>query len=858
MGPTRSWIRPWYWRVISVFSLGFLLLCPVGGRGQYVTASKLTLRADDWITINKDYSSRRYVDLDQITPQNVAGLKEVCEIDLNEPSWFSSGILKVGRTLYVTTRRMTYAIDGETCELRWHKVIHDIVKPNNPGNSNNRGAAYLDGRLFRGTADGRMIALDAETGKKLWENPDADQNQKESFIAGPVAWDGKVFTGIATADFGARGRVMGFDAKTGKELWRFYTVPELVPNPPPPLPGQPIQPDYSGGAFWTSFSLDPATGEVFAPVSNPFPDYTGDVRPGDNLYTNSLLSLNADGGSLEFGAGLNWYYQAVPHDIHDWDLGTAPALFTNSDGKNIAAIAGKDGNVYLIDRATHMPIVWPPTRGTTQENGSAPFPANPNTPPLPPTAAVRVCPGAQGGAEFTGTAYSPQLDALYVGMVDWCFFYYNTPAANGLMSGAEAPDYSLGTPPRGWITAIDGNDGHVLWQYHTAAQVQAGPVITKSGILFDGDTLGNLLAFDAKTGSVLKSIDVKGALNSGLISYAVDGTQYLAANVGGAQLNSAGITHPLRVGGPLRVKIFGLTGSDHPKIVKLDRVPQDGMTPERMASNLYHNVCFGCHGPGGAGFAFPPLTSQYHILTDPQRLKAFLESVTPLMPKLYPGLLTDDDVELLVSYFKTLNFPFQPGYTRPTSGGTAGWPEIYSVLTHPRCINCHTQAPAVLNNTNLRFPRQADDRHPHLFGVVAGTTSPSSPPPMGDKGPATELCSSCHGSQNNAFTGAPGALNAMLAPLSMAWESSPNVAMSGNQLCTALKDKSRNGGRDLTGPGPPDSLLEHIETEPLVQWAFAPGTRLDGTPREPAPLSYPEFVAAFTTWANAGGPCPAP
>ena len=167
--------------------------------------------------------------------------------------------------------------------------------------------------------------------------------------------------------------------------------------------------------------------------------------------------------------------------------------------------------------------------------------------------------------------------------------------------------------------------------------------------------------------------------------------------------------------------------------MKLDRVPQDGATPERMGANLYHNVCFGCHGPGGAGFAFPPLTNQYQILTDPQRLEAFFESVTPLTPKLYPGLLTDDDVELLVGYFKTLNFPFQPGYTRPTSGGTAGWPEIYSVLTHPRCINCHTQAPAVLNNTNLRFPRQGDDRHPHLFGVVAGTTNPSSPPPMGDK-----------------------------------------------------------------------------------------------------------------------------
>jgi outer membrane protein assembly factor BamB len=153
-------------------------------------------------------------------------------------------------------------------------------------------------------------------------------------------------------------------------------------------------------------------------------------------------------------------------------------------------------------------------------------------------------------------------------MPDWCYFFFNLPAANDLMEGDDAPDYSLGTPPRGLITAIDGNDGHVLWQYHAAAQVLAGPVTTKSGILFDGDTLGNLLAFDASSGKVLKSIDV-------------NGTQYLAAEVGGLSLNSSGITRPLRVGGPLRVKIFGLTGSDSPKIVKLDRVPQDGATPEQ-------------------------------------------------------------------------------------------------------------------------------------------------------------------------------------------------------------------------------------------------------------------------------------
>lgn len=526
----RRWSRCLAWVVLGAL----LLVSPIGVSGQEASIAGQGPGGDDWITINKGYKSHRYVDLDQITPTNVSGLGEVCEIDLNEPSTFTSGILKIGRLLYVTTRRMTYAIDGATCDLRWRYAISDdALKPGNFGNSNNRGVAYLDGALFRGTGDGRLISLDAKTGKLRWEVPNADQDRAESLIAAPVAWDGKVFTGIATADFGVRGRVMGFDAKTGKELWRVYTVPATG--------------NYSGGAFWTSFSLDPKTNELFAPVSNPFPDWTGDVRPGPNLLTNALLSLNADTGKL------NWYYQAVPHDIHDWDLGTPAALYRTPDGHKIAAVAGKDGNVYAIDRATHVPLFVTP--GTTQENGG-PFGTTP----------VRACPGGIGGAQFNSTSYDPRLDALYVGMNDWCWFFFLHPEASDptKIVGDDAPDYSLGIPPRGWITAIDGQTGKVLWRYHAKAQVQAGTVATKSGLVFAGDTLGDLFAFDAKSGALLKRIDAQGGLNNGLISYAIAGTQYVAAEVGGTTLNPPGITRPMRVGGPLRVKIFGLYAGGRP------------------------------------------------------------------------------------------------------------------------------------------------------------------------------------------------------------------------------------------------------------------------------------------------------
>ncbi len=236
--------------------------------------------ADEWITVNKDYSSQRYVDLDQITPQNVSGLKELCELQLNEPSWFSSGLLMVGRTLYVSTLRATYAIDAASCELRWRNVI----ELGQTANISSRGPAYLDGTIFRGTADGRVLALDADTGKVIWDQQLADPKKGESFVAAPIAWNGKVFIGIAISDLGIRGNMIAIDAKTGRELWRFYTVPGSITSGVP---------SWGGGGFWSSFSLDPATGEVFGPVANPAPDFDLPVRPGDNLYTNSVIALDA-------------------------------------------------------------------------------------------------------------------------------------------------------------------------------------------------------------------------------------------------------------------------------------------------------------------------------------------------------------------------------------------------------------------------------------------------------------------------------------------------------------------------------------------------------------------------------------
>jgi alcohol dehydrogenase (cytochrome c) len=658
------------------------------------------------------------------------------------------------------------------------------------------------------------------------------------FPSAPIAWRGKVFIGIAFSDAGIAGRLLGLDAETGKELWRFNTT--LGFN--------------SGGGFWSSYSLDPGTGEVFGGVGNPFPDFNRDVAPNDpagTVYTDSIISVDAATGRL------NWHYQAVPHDEHDWDLATAPTLYRSSSGRDLLAIAGKDGRVHGIDRTARAVVFNTPA--TTIENDDIPL----------DKIWKHVCPGLQGGAMFNGAAYHPGLGMLFVGMADHCAWYIKHKAY-GENGGVPIKDWSAAAKlqaPQGWIVALDGETGAVVWRYQTDSQVLAGLTPTKSGLLFGGDTHGNLLVLSAKDGTLLKRIDAGGALNNGLISYWAGGSQYVAAAVGGATEN------PSKVAGPLRVVVYGLRGAEKPTVVALDRLPPSaaaGLTAGRMA---FLQACAQCHGDPRTGSSAPPLTRQSQ-LADPEVLKRFLASVPPPMPVLYPSVLDDNDVRMLAGFLRIDVFKCGPDEvqscnppTQPTTGGTKAWGAVYSVLTSPRCVNCHpatSKVPPLFGAFAQDYPRQGDDRHPHYYTVVRGDTVDFE---TAEKtgivhpgiGPPFERCASCHGSSNDAKTGIPGTEDPahpgepfwFLAPEPMAFESAPGVPLTGPELCARLKDKSRNGNRELA------DTLHHLATEFLVIWAWNPGKRLNGETRTTPPISHDDFVLAFSTWVADGAPCPA-
>ena len=340
-------------RTVSMF-ITFALLCSCSGRAASpVTepspadaatppaASPAAQAPGDWVAYNGSLNGDRFSPLTEISTANVGELRQACTFDAPAAISFQSGIVAVHGTLYFTVFDTTYAIDGATCQEKWKQTRPEPATYLNV----NRGVGYCDGKLFRGTGDGHALALDAATGKLLWDVAIADPKKGESVPLAPIAWDGLVFIGNAGGDnFGVTGRVYALDAASGKVVWQFHTVPESGParetwpaasadNPP------------TGGATWTSYALDEPSATLYVSTGNVAPDFMEAMHPGENLYANSVLALEARTGKLIA------YVQPVKGDFHDWDVAAAPALITTKSGRRYVAAGAKDGHIYAIDRS---------------------------------------------------------------------------------------------------------------------------------------------------------------------------------------------------------------------------------------------------------------------------------------------------------------------------------------------------------------------------------------------------------------------------------------------------------------------------------------------------------------------------
>jgi alcohol dehydrogenase (cytochrome c) len=486
----------------------------------------------DWSMYNGDYASTRYSQLDEITPQNVANLKQLCAYQLPESVTFESGIVAVDGTLYFTTFENTYAIDASTCAVKWH-AQHKLKEVPMVGTT--RGVALANGRIFRGAADGYVMAYDAATGNEAWSTKLVADDTGENISASPIAWNGMVFIGTAGADLGYICHVAALDAASGKVLWSFALVPT---GDAKNSESWPKDAHVSGGSTWTSFTLDEGSGTLYVPAGNPAPDFAGDYRPGANLYAGSVVALDAKSGTLR-----TWY-QLVPHDVHDWDIAAAPALITTKGGSRRAMAAGKDGFLHAIDLASGK-VVWK-TPVTTIDNVDA---------PLTPKG-THFCPGTAGGVVWNGPAYSPVANSVYVNSIDWCAT---------VKLDTKPPKFEAGKPftgsangfgdmdemRKGWLTAVDADSGMVRWKYQSPTPMIAGVTPTSTGLVITGDLNGDVLFFDANSGNVIHRIATQQPLGAGVVTYRHSGKQRLAVAAG---LNS----FVFKVKGQPTVFVFGL------------------------------------------------------------------------------------------------------------------------------------------------------------------------------------------------------------------------------------------------------------------------------------------------------------
>ena len=482
----------------------------------------------NWLTYSGSYSAQRYSRLNQINARNVASLKTAWVYQSNGAGTMETTPLVVDGVMYVTEAPSTVvALDARTGRELWH---YDPGIANNTGYiggaRSNRGVAMLDSSVYVATLDARLVALDARNGSVRWSTKVADNAKGYFETLAPLAVDGKIIVGIAGGEAGIRGFVDAYDAKTGKRMWRFYTVPG---------PGEPAfetWPDTSswrtgGGATWLTGSYDPQLNLIYWGVGNPGPDWNGEGRPGDNLYTCSLIALDATTGKLR------WHFQFTPHDTHDWDATEIPVLFDGviaGNQRKLVAMANRNAFYYVLDRATGEYLVgreyahqtW--AKGLDAKGRPIEIPGK-----LPTTDGNLVYPSLQGSTNWFSPSYSPQTNALYVAIREMGSHYYKSDAvyqagAPFMGGGERALD---GDSASGAIRAIDAVTGARKWNFPIYSPPWAGVLSTAGGLVFAGTNEGNFFALDATTGASLWDFQTGGQVRSGPMSFALDGKQYI-------------------------------------------------------------------------------------------------------------------------------------------------------------------------------------------------------------------------------------------------------------------------------------------------------------------------------------------
>jgi PQQ-dependent dehydrogenase (methanol/ethanol family) len=509
-----------------------------------VSQEQLSAAAGDdknFLHTNGNYDQTRYYPGKQVNKSNVGNLRPAWIFQTEVKESLETTPIVVDGVMYVTTSfNHVYAIDAKTGEEFWHYKHKMGPVTTYCCGPNNRGVAIYKDKVYMGTLDSKLVALDAKTGSLVWQTDIAEPEEGYSETMAPTAVDGKILIGTNGGEYGIRGFMRAYDAETGKLIWNFHTTPEDSTGvwATKDATGKDMHRDIEaekaalkklgdpyktlGGGVWQNPAVDLKTKRIYFVVGNPSPDLDGSIRPGDNLYTDSLVSLDLETGKYVC------HFQYIAHDVWDLDSVSPPILVDvkNADGKTVPGVihAGKTGNVYVHNRDDCSLIRF--SDPMVDQTGMWTLPTAEGAPMLP---------GANGGVEWSVMAVNPDLSLTYAVNLHQPMTYHveSSPYPGGKLWLGGAFKIIPGSEQFGNVSAVDYNTGKIKWQKKTPLPMMGGALATAGGLVFTGEGDGWFRAYDAENGDVLWSFFAGAGVNAPPASYSVDGKQYIVVGAGG-------------------------------------------------------------------------------------------------------------------------------------------------------------------------------------------------------------------------------------------------------------------------------------------------------------------------------------
>jgi len=510
------------------------------GNGSVSTSIHVTSEAlaahpvgANWLSYNGDYTGRRFSSLEQITRKNVEQLRAQWVFHVSNSNSMEVTPVVLDGLMFITSANDAFALDAQTGRVIWHysrPITEGLI--DDASQHHNRGIGILGSHVYMETDNAHLLCLDARSGHLLWDVPYAEGNKNYGATSAPLIVKDKVLVGTSGGDDGVRGFIAAFDVETGKEVWRFWTIPGPGEFGSESWPGELYK--RGGGTTWMPGTYDPELNTVYWCTSNPAPDFDGGPRPGDDLYTASVLALNPDTGKLK------WYFQFTPHDLYDYDATETPVLVDANYGgqpRNLLVQANRNGFFYVLDRTngkflSAFPFVkklnW--ARGIDAQG-------RPIRTGVQPTAeGTRTCPGFIGATNWYSPSYNPSTHLFYFLARENCDVFLLKPEefSEGKTYYSTGARRSPGDHAQKSLLAFSLESDKPVWRYPQTGpgHSSGGVMTTASGLLFFGDDAQSVEAVDAQTGKPLWHFNTGQNIHASPMSYAVKAKQYVAIAAG--------------------------------------------------------------------------------------------------------------------------------------------------------------------------------------------------------------------------------------------------------------------------------------------------------------------------------------